>query len=152
MTIGPPGNAVAHEPEPDGRIDQVGAEVLSSEECLRLLSSVRAGRILFTDRALPAVQPVYFVVDDRSVVIRTSPGSRLATAVPGAVVAFEVDQIDSPAEGDWNVTVIGPAEVVTGTAERERMFELPLRAWTAGRRDEFIRVRAEIMQGRRLRS
>lgn len=117
---------------------------------MRLLASVRAGRILFTDRALPAVQPVYFVVDGLSVVIRTSPDSRLATAVPGAVVAFEVDQIDSPTEGDWNVTVIGPAVVVTDPAERDRMFELPLRSWTAGQRDVFIRVRAEILQGRRL--
>ena len=35
-----------------------GMEILDSAESRRLLASVPIGRIVFTDRALPAVQPV----------------------------------------------------------------------------------------------
>src|SRR3954454_19284755 len=59
-------------------VDSAGLEVLSNEECIRLLSRVPVGRIVYTDRALPAVQPVTFVVDGWSIVIRTASRSRLA--------------------------------------------------------------------------
>ncbi len=48
-----------------------GPDVLSWYECLRLLASAQIGRIVYSDQALPAVQPVDFVVDDEAVVVRT---------------------------------------------------------------------------------
>ncbi|MEV4399798.1 pyridoxamine 5'-phosphate oxidase family protein [Nonomuraea sp. NPDC049607] len=77
------------------RLDSSGLQVLSEEECFLLLSSVPIGRIVFTDRALPAVQPVNFCLDGRSIVIRAVTGSKLAAATRRAVVAFEADDFDA---------------------------------------------------------
>src|SRR5918995_1902393 len=78
-------------------LDSAGLEVLSREESLDLLASVPLGRIVITQRALPAILPVNFVLDHGSVVIRTGEGSKLAVATPRAVVAFQVDRVDEPA-------------------------------------------------------
>ena len=45
------------------RLDAHGLEILDREDCLGLLASVPLGRVVFTDRALPAIQPVNFVLD-----------------------------------------------------------------------------------------
>src|SRR5215212_3746728 len=51
--------------------DAAGMEILDAAESRRLLGSVPIGRVVFTDRAMPAVQPVNFVVHDGAVVFRT---------------------------------------------------------------------------------
>ncbi|MEU8385537.1 pyridoxamine 5'-phosphate oxidase family protein, partial [Streptosporangium sp. NPDC048865] len=53
------------------KLDSVGLQILSRQECLTLLASTSIGRIVFTDRALPAVQPVGFVLDGEDIVIGT---------------------------------------------------------------------------------
>jgi hypothetical protein len=37
-------------------------EILGQDQCLDLLRTVRVGRLVFTEQALPAVQPVNFRV------------------------------------------------------------------------------------------
>ncbi len=144
-------------PAPDGgavdeqvELDRAGLEILTEAQCLALLSTVPIGRIVFTEGALPAVQPVNFVLDDHHVIIRAMTGSKLAAAAAGAVVAFEVDEYDAKSESGWNVTAVGQATLVTDAAELERMATLPLRPW-AGRWDHVIRIRIELLRGRRLR-
>lgn len=108
------------------------------------------GRIVFTDQALPAVQPVNFLLDDGCVIFRTAQGTRLATALNGTVVAFEIDDYDVRTESGWSVTVVGRAESVVDTVESARLARLPLRTWAPGHRDIFIRVRPEYISGRRI--
>jgi nitroimidazol reductase NimA-like FMN-containing flavoprotein (pyridoxamine 5'-phosphate oxidase superfamily) len=72
-----------------------GVHVLSRDECLSLLASMPVGRLVFTDRALPAIVPVNFVLSGGHIVLRTGATSSLAAAVRGSVVAFEVDCIDA---------------------------------------------------------
>ncbi|MFC7039461.1 pyridoxamine 5'-phosphate oxidase family protein [Nonomuraea rubra] len=62
------------------KLDSAGLQVLTHEECMRLLPSRPIGRIVFTDRALPAVQPVNFCLDDQDIVIRTAAGSNAQAA------------------------------------------------------------------------
>ncbi|MGW3352896.1 pyridoxamine 5'-phosphate oxidase family protein [Nonomuraea rubra] len=64
---------------------------------------------VFTDRALPAAQPVAFHLDGERIVIRTGIGSKLAAATRHAVVAFEADEFDQEERTGWSVTVIGHA-------------------------------------------
>ncbi len=108
------------------------------------------GRIVFTDKALPAVQPVNFVLDDGCVIIRTAEGTKLAAAMRGTVVAFEIDDYDALAESGWSVTVVGRAEQVIDAAESARLARLPLRVWAPGSRARFIRIRPEYIAGRRI--
>ncbi|MER7506087.1 pyridoxamine 5'-phosphate oxidase family protein [Nonomuraea pusilla] len=129
-------------------LDSSGLKVLTREECLRLLSSAAIGRIVFTDRALPAVQPVNFCLDGDSIVIRTAAGSKLAAATRQAVVAFEADEFDRETRTGWSVTAVGHARAVQDPDEVARLSGLPLQPWAPGSRDHYVVVRTEQVSGR----
>ncbi|MGI5119437.1 pyridoxamine 5'-phosphate oxidase family protein [Marinactinospora thermotolerans] len=131
-------------------IDTAGMEVLERAECLRLLAMAPIGRIVFTERALPAVQPVNFLVHGSDIVVRTSEGSRLARATRDAVVAFEVDEFDIEARTGWSVMVVGPCRAVEDPAQRAELERLPLRPWAPGPRTHFLRIAIELVTGRRI--
>jgi len=126
-----------------------GARELTREECLALLPTVPVGRLVYTDRALPAVVPVNFVVDGGQVVIRTGGGSALAAAVRGSIVAFEVDDFDRAARNGWSVTVTGQARQVVDPVELERLSLLGLEPYASGR-DNFVVVPVQLVTGRRV--
>jgi nitroimidazol reductase NimA-like FMN-containing flavoprotein (pyridoxamine 5'-phosphate oxidase superfamily) len=130
--------------------DSSGLQILDREECLALLASVPVGRIVFTHRALPAVQPVNFVLDGEAIVIRTGPGSKVSGATLDTVVAFEVDEIDVEEHSGWSVTVVGHAYAVHDPEEKRRLDALPLRPWAPGQRDHFLRIPVDMVTGRRL--
>jgi hypothetical protein len=86
---------------------------LGRAECLRLLAGQEIGRVVFTDAALPAAQPVTYLLDDEEIVFRTGGGGKLAAATRNAVVAFQVDHIDPGTRTGWTVLGVGQAyEVV----------------------------------------
>jgi len=124
-------------------------EELSREESLTLLASVPVGRIVFTVRALPAVQPMNFVVDNGGIVIRTSPGTKLAATLRDGVVAFETDEIDSARSTGWSVTVVGRIQEITDPFEIERL-DAALTPWAPGEREHFLKITPEVVTGRRL--
>jgi uncharacterized protein len=130
--------------------DDAGLEVLPAAECERLLSSVPVGRIVFTERALPAILPVNFLFDGDAILIRVSDGSTLAAAARDAVVAFEVDDFDAEYHQGWSVVVVGHAQEVTDPDAYRRLAELPLRPWAPGTRDHIIRIPLDILRGRRI--
>jgi len=123
---------------------------LSRDECLALLASVPVGRLIYTQRALPAVELVNFALDHGDIVIRTDSGGKLAAATRGAVVAFEADQLDLDTRSGWSVTAIGPSSEVTDPEELARLRAIGLRPWAAGARDHFIRISPVMLNGRRL--
>ncbi|WP_345347824.1 pyridoxamine 5'-phosphate oxidase family protein [Actinoallomurus liliacearum] len=134
----------------DGVLDAGGLEVLGRQECLALLGAAQIGRIVFTDRALPAVQPVNFVLSGGDIVIRTTAGSKLAAAARGAVVAFEADEFDPRAGTGWSVVVTGQARVVSEAGELQRLRGLPLPVWVPGERGDYIAITPELVSGRRI--
>lgn len=123
---------------------------LTRDECLALLPTVPVGRLVFTERALPAIVPVNFVLDRGRIVIRTGATSSLAAALRGAVVAFEVDDFDRNARNGWSVTVTGRAREVSDPLELARVDELPLIPWVGGRLDHVITVPVDLVNGRRV--
>lgn len=130
--------------------DRNGLEVLTREQCLALLETVPVGRIVVTISALPVILPVHFAVVDGTVVIRTSPGTKLATATRNTVVAFEADSVDPSGEVGWSVAVTGTAGQVSDPMERQRLLELPLPEWAGGNESHFIRITPVVVSGRRL--
>ena len=84
--------------------DGSALEQLSRDECLRLMESVSVGRIIYTRRALPAVELVNFALDHGDIIIRTDSGGKLAVATQHSVVAFEVDLLDADQQAGWSVT------------------------------------------------
>jgi nitroimidazol reductase NimA-like FMN-containing flavoprotein (pyridoxamine 5'-phosphate oxidase superfamily) len=130
--------------------DSEGLKILTEQECRDLLGTVRHGRIVFTDRALPAIQPVNFVMADGDVVISTTAGSKLAAAARNAVVAFEIDEFDHAMSTGWSVVVIGHAHVVAEDGELSHLRDLPLKPWTPREPVHYIAITPELISGRRL--
>src|SRR5690348_12639752 len=84
-------------------------KILDAAACYELLATDSVGRVVFTDKGLPAVLPVNYVLQGHRIVFRTAAGSRLAAAVTGQVVAFEVDQLDRESRIGWSVVATGSA-------------------------------------------
>jgi hypothetical protein len=123
---------------------------LSRDDCLRLLASAPVGRIIYTRRALPAVELVNFALDGGDVIIRTDAGGKLAGAARGAIVAFEADALDLEHRSGWSVTAVGPAREVTEPEELARLRRIGLTTWAPGLREHFIRITPVILNGRDL--
>ncbi len=120
---------------------------LGSEESLALLASVPFGRVVFTQRALPAIRPVNHLVDRGHVIIRTTLGSGLgAVAGDGTVVAYEADAIDPQTRSGWSVVVTGVARIVTDPDDLARYGTL-LQPWVDGARDCLISIPADLVTG-----
>jgi uncharacterized protein len=122
---------------------------LAPEECVRLLDRRSIGRVVFTDNALPAIQPVSFCLDEDVIVVRTGTSSRLGIAAPGSVVGFEVDDIEPDSMAGWAVTAIGQAEIVTDALEIARLGALSLPAWRNDGPSRFLRIRPRMLRGER---
>ncbi|MGH3251260.1 MAG: pyridoxamine 5'-phosphate oxidase family protein [Trebonia sp.] len=127
-------------------------EQLSRDECMRLMGSVPVGRIVYTRQALPAVELVNFTLDDGEIVIRTDASGKLAAATRGAVVAFEVDSVDTAGHSGWSVSFVGHARAVTDRADIRHLEEISPMPWAPGRHDHFIRLSAVLVNGRRIRT
>ena len=130
--------------------DRHGLEMLGREECLTLLAGQTVGRVGITIAALPVIFPVNFALLDGDIVFRSSPGSKLTAAAQRAVVAFEVDAVDGMYHAGWSVLVVGPAHEILDRAELEQANALPLAPWAPGAKGHYIRIRTEIVSGRRV--
>lgn len=127
-------------------------EELGAEECLRLLASVSLGRVVYTEKALPAIRPVNHIVDAGAVVIRSHLSGGLAKAVSsarGVVVAYEADSIDLDRRLGWSVVVTGVAQLVADPGEVDR-YERMLRPWVDIAMDCVVRVQPQIVTGYRI--
>jgi hypothetical protein len=127
-------------------------EPLSRDEALRLLGSVALGRVVFTQFALPAIRPVYHLVDGDQIIVRAHLGGDIAAATepePGMVVAYQADLIDAASHLGWSVTVVGRARRLAASPGESRYRQL-LRPWAAGSPDAIIAIQPDIVDGFRL--
>ena len=122
-------------------------EVLDEAECYRLLASESVGRVVYTDGALPAITPVNYALDGEHIVFRTASGSRLAHGVIDAVVAFEVDRVDTSSCTGWSVVVTG---VGTRLSARPGADMPEVRPWVGGERSQLITITPGRVSGRRI--
>lgn len=124
--------------------------ILERDQCLDLLQTVRVGRVIFTEHALPAVQPVNFRLWQGDIVIRVPDEAKLATPSGNLVVAFETDELDPDLRTGWSVTVVGHAQLITDIGDLVELSGLFLQPWLDGRSDYFVRIRTEKVTGHRL--
>jgi nitroimidazol reductase NimA-like FMN-containing flavoprotein (pyridoxamine 5'-phosphate oxidase superfamily) len=128
--------------------DRQRLEVLGREQCMALLEIVLVGRLVFTEDAMPAVQPVNFRVHRGHIVIRVAGGAKLRAATGHSVVAFEADELDPDLRSGWSVTVVGHAELIADVDELVTLSGTWLQPWADGRRDHFVRILTERVTGR----
>jgi uncharacterized protein len=119
---------------------------LEPSQCWELAASRPVGRLAWQGSAGPSVVPVNFVVDGRSVRVRTAAYSALARESDDGPVAFEVDDFDEDARCGWSVLMRGHARVeYDGWAGGDEPD-----VWPAGPRALRLRVEVEEITGRRI--
>lgn len=124
-------------------------EHLDAAECWSLLRTGDVGRLAVSIADHPDIFPVNYVVDGTSIVFRTAAGTKLAGAVLGRSVAFEIDGYDPAAGEAWSVVVKGRAREIEHMIEYFAAEELPLFPWHASPKPDFVRIDGEIVTGRR---
>src|SRR5262245_9892659 len=110
-------------------VDRNGLEVLSREDCLRLLGTARLGRVAASSGALPIILPVNFCFDGLQILIRTGRGTQLDAATRNTVVAFEADEIEPAWNAGWSVTVTGFARRLSDPDEMAAAQRSTLGGW-----------------------
>jgi len=124
-----------------------GLEILTEDECQRLLDGAGIGRLAMPGRGAPEVRPVNFVLDDDVVIVRTGEGRILEAARQRAAVALEIDEIDRVEHTGWSVIVTG---TMSERSNDESTRALPLRAWGSGQKDRFVAISLDAVSGRRI--
>ena len=130
-------------------LDVFGMEVLDRDECIALLGTVEVGRVVYTTRGLPAVEPVPYVVCRDSVWFPAQARTDLFGSAHEGVVAFEVDAFDADLRTGWWVTVLGRAMAATDCElpchRPELSWHLPLAGDV-----RCVRIPIEVVSGRRV--
>lgn len=129
--------------------DERALVTLPRAECLALLATTTIGRVVFNERALPAVMPVSYGLVGEDVVLCTVAGSRLERAARDGVLAFEVDEIDPVHRTGWSVVVTG-LPVILDEPEPLARAKSALDPWLAQRCQVVITLPATIVTGRRI--
>ena len=129
--------------------DRYGTTVLTNDICLELLRSQTVGRLAVSIRELPDIFPLNYAVDRGSVVFRTAEGTKLAGAILGQGVAFEVDGVDEAAGEAWSVVVKGQAVEIERMYDLLDALDLPLFPWHASPKNRFVRIEPVEITGRR---
>jgi nitroimidazol reductase NimA-like FMN-containing flavoprotein (pyridoxamine 5'-phosphate oxidase superfamily) len=120
--------------------------VLDEADCLQLLHSRSLGRVGVHLADDLVVLPVYYAVMDGDIVFRTDPGTKLTAAVLGTSVSFEVDS----ASPGWSVLVRGHAHEIRDHKNIVHARTLLGHHWPAGEREQYVRITAERVTGRRV--
>ena len=97
----------------------------------------------------PDIFPINYVVDRGTVVFRTAEGTKLAGALLGRGVAFEIDGYDPDAGDAWSVVVKGYAIEIEQLHQYFDALDLPLFPWHAGPKHRFVRIEPVAITGRR---
>lgn len=125
---------------------------LTEEQCWQMLARKKVGRLAVSIENRPDIFPVNYQVDGETVVVRTAPGLKLAAAILGAGVAFEVDSLDEMNQTGWSVVCHGRAEEVERVEELMDAERLLIEPWSKGDspKNRYLRIRVEEITGRQI--
>jgi nitroimidazol reductase NimA-like FMN-containing flavoprotein (pyridoxamine 5'-phosphate oxidase superfamily) len=128
---------------------RTGIEVITEDECLRLLSEDEIGRLAVVHGGSPVVFPVNYQLDGRAIVFRTAPGTKL-DAGPRSPACFEIDSFDRATKSGWSVVVAGRLEEVSAYDVKGET-QLKVHPWAKGAREHWMRLVPKRITGRFVR-
>ncbi|MDQ2706976.1 MAG: pyridoxamine 5'-phosphate oxidase family protein [Actinomycetota bacterium] len=140
-----------HAVEVTGLTGLIETASIGRGECLRLLHLGSLGRVVFTEAAMPAAQPITYVLDREEIVFRADAGSPLGIATRHAVVAFQADDVDVRTRTGWSILGIGETYEVTDLDRRAALGGARLIPWPPTEPLLTIAIRLPRLTGRRLR-
>ncbi|WP_146360663.1 pyridoxamine 5'-phosphate oxidase family protein [Arthrobacter yangruifuii] len=125
------------------------ADHLTSSQCWAYIRQARFARLAVVVEGQPEIFPVNFAVDHGTVVFRTAAGTKLAGALSGNPVAFEIDGYDDTLSSAWSVVLKGGAALLEDYDEIMDSEDLALFPWQTGTKNAFVRIEPEVTAGRR---
>lgn len=114
-----------------------------------MLALADVGRLVVAAPDGIDVFPVNYLLAPGSVVFRSAPGTKLELLTGGADVAFQVDDVDGPLR--WSVVINGRARRLDADDDIEASGILDLRPDVHQEMNNFVRVTANRITGRRFR-
>jgi nitroimidazol reductase NimA-like FMN-containing flavoprotein (pyridoxamine 5'-phosphate oxidase superfamily) len=124
-------------------------EVLAEPDCMRLLASVKWGRLAWSGPAGPRILPVNYSIVDGAVYLRTDLYGSITDAANGEAVALEADELDDRLSSGWSVVVLGRAEQIHDKPELADLFRQVGAPWAPGSRPLLVRIVPSQVTGRR---
>jgi uncharacterized protein len=127
-------------------------EVLSPDECFRLLGAASVGRLVYHDDLGPLAVPVNYGMAGQDIVLRVEGGAKRA-AMQQPMLAFEVDHVDEDGKSGWSVLVRGagaevdPERVPALLRTMDGHFPTP---WASGIHNVWLQIVPHNVTGRRL--
>lgn len=122
---------------------------LSRQECLELLGAGSVARIAVMTPEGPHIIPVNYSIFEDTVVVRTASYSLLGTHARDAVVALEIDDVESSTRSGWSVLCRGRCTVETNPRTiRSIRQQAPDGPWAGGTRNVYLRLRTDQLSGR----
>jgi hypothetical protein len=101
-----------------------------------------------TVAALPTIFPVHYALLDGDIVFRALAGTKLASTVEGAVIAFGADDIGLRSTTGWSIVVVGPAHSIN-TCDQTSAERLLVNRWQpGGAAKDVFRMSTAVMNGR----
>jgi hypothetical protein len=99
----------------------------------------------------PLVFPVNYILDGRTVAIRSDPGTKLDWATVRRV-AFQIDDIDPVRHEGWSVLVQGVGQDITEKIDAwsRGVRSAPLAPWATGEKGHWLAIVSPHFSGRRL--
>jgi nitroimidazol reductase NimA-like FMN-containing flavoprotein (pyridoxamine 5'-phosphate oxidase superfamily) len=122
------------------------ARELPPHECWAMLRTTSIGRLGFAVDDEQEIFPLNFVVDQGTIVFRTSSSSRIGLCLDGRGVAFEADGLtDGHA---WSVVVKGHAKEIRTLEDSVLAAGLPVHPLQAGSKPRLVRITPDALTGR----
>ena len=124
-----------------------GMELLSTEECERLLGAGGVGILALRGVEAPVLRPVNFVLNDGWLMIRTGIGQIFEAADSAQPASFVFSNTDAVEHTGWSVVVSGRL------LEHRKVMEspnIPLRPWTRAEKDNYVGLSIVEITGRRI--
>jgi uncharacterized protein len=120
---------------------------MSEDEAWQLLDRHKVGRLAATAGGVLDIYPITYVLDNKSIVFRTGPGTKLVELTINDQVVFEIDHWDDR-EG-YSVIIHGTAHQLDSMAEIDRAQALDLESMFPTERHRWVRITPTRISGRR---
>jgi nitroimidazol reductase NimA-like FMN-containing flavoprotein (pyridoxamine 5'-phosphate oxidase superfamily) len=123
---------------------------LPPDRCWELLGQKTVGRLAVSITNHPDIFPVNYRVSGEKIVIKTAEGQKLAAAVLGTSVAFEVDALDDATRTGWSIVVKGTAEEPRRLEDYLSAEDLDIEPWAQGNKSRYIVIVPSRVTGREI--
>lgn len=125
------------------------ANILTDEQCWKLLGETSIGRLAVNVNGRPDVFPVNYKIDGESLIFRTGDGTKLDAIVEDANVALESDAVSAEFGIAWSVVVKGRAEQASPESPALNSTVRGLFPWQGVGKNHLIRIVPDTVTGRR---